>query len=193
MLCVYETMKPIFTVHAGEYLVGSEIEEKYPDLRVWVPSKDTGIDLLVTSADCKKSVSLQVKFSKDFLGKSVKDVISKGVKSGGWWTFKREKMATSPADYWILVLYQFQHRAYDFVTIKPSKLLSIYDALERGKGTIQSYVWVTSNNPAMCWETRGLNKLDQEQIAIGAYKNRQRNLTPYLNDWKTIEKLNKNT
>ncbi len=74
-------MKPIFTVHAGEYLVGSEIEEKNPDLR----------------------------------------------------------------------------------------------------------------HPAMCWETRGLNKLDQEQIAIGAYKNRQRNLTPYLNDWKTIEKLNKNT
>lgn len=177
------TMKPIFTVHAGEYLVGSEIEENYPNLRVWLPSKDTGIDLLVTSGDFRKSVSLQIKFSKDFLGKSVKEVISKGVKSGGWWTFKREKIQTSPADYWVLVLYQFQHRAYDFVVIRPSKLLSIYDALERSKATIQSYVWVTRNKPAMCWETRGLNKLDQ---------NRQRNLTPYLNDWKAIEKLDKN-
>ena len=184
-------MKPIFTVHAGEYLVGSEIEENYPNLRVWIPSKDTGIDLLVTSADHKISISLQVKFSKDFLGKSVKPEISKGVKAGGWWTFKREKIETSPADYWVLVLYQFQHRSYDFVVIKPSKLLSIYDALERGKGMIQSYVWVTNNKPAMCWETRGLNKLDQENIALGAYKNPQRNLTPYLNDWKAIEKLDK--
>ncbi|MCK5022994.1 MAG: hypothetical protein KAS04_02370, partial [Candidatus Aenigmarchaeota archaeon] len=178
---------------AYEYLVGSEIEEKHPNLSVWVPSKDTGIDLLITSTDFKKPISLQVKFSKDFLGKSVRDVISKGVKSGGWWTFKREKIETSPADYWVLVLYQFQHRAYDFIIIKPSKLLSIYDALKRGKGTIQSYVWVTSNKSAICWETRGLNKLDQEKIAIGAYRNRLRNLTPYLNDWKAIEKLDKNT
>ena len=186
-------MRPIFTIHAGEYLVGSEIEEKYPTLRVWVPSKDTGIDLLVTSTDCKKPISLQVKFSKDFLGKSVKNVISKGVKSGGWWTFKRDKIQTSPADYWVLVLYQFQHRSYDFVVIKPSKLLSIYNALDRSKERIQSYVWVTSNKPAMCWETRGLNKLDQAEIAIGAYKNWRRNLTPYLNNWKAIEKLRKNT
>jgi len=184
-------MKPIFTIHAGEYLVGSEIEENYPNLRVWVPSKDTGIDLLVTSADGKKTITLQVKFSKDFLGKNVRDVISNGVKSGGWWTFKREKIEISPADYWVLVLYQFQHRAYDFVIIKPSKLLSIYDALERGEGTIQSYIWVTSNKNAMCWETRGLHKLDQEKIAIGAYRNQQRNLTSYLNDWKAIEKLNR--
>jgi hypothetical protein len=35
-------MKPIFTVHAGEHLVGSKIEENYPNLRVWVPSKDRG-------------------------------------------------------------------------------------------------------------------------------------------------------
>lgn len=186
-------MRPIFTIHAGEYLVASEIEEKWPDLRVWVPSKDTGIDLLVTSTNCKKSLSLQVKFSKDFLGKKVTGVVSKGVKSGGWWAFKREKIERSPADYWILVLYQFQDRAYDFVIIRPSKLLSIYDSLERGSGTIQSYVWVTSGNPAMCWETRGLKRLDQDRIAIGAFKDRLRNLTPYLNDWKAIEKLSEGT
>ncbi len=157
-------MKPIFTVHAGEYLVGSEIEEKYPSLRVWVPSKDSGIDLLETSSGCKKTLSLQVKFSKDFLGKNVRDVISKGVKSGGWWTFKREKIKTSPADYWVLVLYQFQHRSYDFVIIQPSKLLSIYDALGRGgNNIIRSYVWVTSSKPVMCWETRGLDRRDQKK------------------------------
>jgi hypothetical protein len=35
-------MKPIFTVHAGEHLESSEIEENYPNLRVWVSSKDRG-------------------------------------------------------------------------------------------------------------------------------------------------------
>jgi predicted helicase len=59
-------MKPLFTVHVGEYLVGEHIERTYPRWNVWVPSKDTGIDLLVTEAQNRKMVSLQVKFSKDF-------------------------------------------------------------------------------------------------------------------------------
>ena len=41
-------MKTLFTIHAGEYLVGSEIEKLFKNYRVWIPSKDTGIDLLVT-------------------------------------------------------------------------------------------------------------------------------------------------
>src|SRR5690554_7689567 len=65
-------MQPLFTIHAGEYLVGSHIEQHLRDpngdkVNVWVPSKDTGIDLLVTDKTNKKTTSLQVKFSKDFL------------------------------------------------------------------------------------------------------------------------------
>ncbi|GAG73038.1 unnamed protein product [marine sediment metagenome] len=56
-------MRPMFTIHAGEYLVGSYIEEKLKDFNVWVPSKDKGVDLLVTDSKNKKTVSLQVKFS----------------------------------------------------------------------------------------------------------------------------------
>ena len=123
------------------------------------------------------------------LGNIAQEIISRGVKSGGWWTFKREKIELSPADYWVLVLYQFQHRSFDFVIIRPSKLLSIYNSLNRDKNIIQSYIWVTSGKSPMCWETTGTNKLDQEKIAIGAYKNRLRNLTPYLNNWKAIESL----
>ncbi len=98
-------MKPLFTIHAGEYLVGSIIEEKYKDLRVWLPSKDTGIDLLVTDLSCKKTLSLQVKFSKDFMGNQQKSKGIEHVKSGGWWTFKRNKIKESPADLWVLVLW----------------------------------------------------------------------------------------
>ena len=41
-----EIMKPLFTVHAGEYLVGAYIEHFHPRWSVWVPSKDTGIVFL---------------------------------------------------------------------------------------------------------------------------------------------------
>jgi len=42
-------MRPIFTIYAGEYLVGSYIEKAYKNLRVWLPSRDVGVDLLVTN------------------------------------------------------------------------------------------------------------------------------------------------
>jgi hypothetical protein len=35
-------MKPIFTIHAGEYLVGSHIESKFKKLNVWLPTKARG-------------------------------------------------------------------------------------------------------------------------------------------------------
>lgn len=47
-------MRPIFTIHAGEYLVANELERLFPHLRIWVPSKDTGIDLLVTDSSQNK-------------------------------------------------------------------------------------------------------------------------------------------
>ena len=48
-------MRPLFTVHAGEFLVGQHIEG-FKGKNVWVPTKDTGVDLLVTnSANTKPS------------------------------------------------------------------------------------------------------------------------------------------
>jgi len=41
-------VRPLFTIHAGEYLVASEIERRFGRTNVWVPSRDTGVDLLVT-------------------------------------------------------------------------------------------------------------------------------------------------
>jgi len=36
-------MKPLFTIHGGEYLVGCHIEQKFKRVNVWVPSRDTGV------------------------------------------------------------------------------------------------------------------------------------------------------
>lgn len=152
-------MRPIFTIHAGEYLVGSYIEENFKSLSIWIPSKDSGIDLLVTNKQNNKAISLQVKFSKDFLGKDVKQSITRGIKSGGWWTFQKDKLEKSQADFWILVLYQFQNRKYDFVIIPPKILLDIYNRLNPKNKLIQSYIWITSNKNIRCWEARGLKKM----------------------------------
>jgi hypothetical protein len=86
-------MKPLFTIHAGEYLVGSHIEQHYGKVNVWVPSKDTGVDLLLSNRDATRTVSIQVKFSKDFLSTIMNPIFrQKGsqLKSCGWWTINRK-------------------------------------------------------------------------------------------------------
>jgi len=40
-------VKPLFTLHAGEVVVGEHIEHGYKNVEVWVPTKDTGVDLLI--------------------------------------------------------------------------------------------------------------------------------------------------
>lgn len=87
-------MKPLFTVHAGEYLVGEHIERTYPRWSVWVPSKDTGIDLLVTPAKNRKAVSLQVKFSKDFNPTHGSPLLQNRLLAAGWWTHDPQKSRT---------------------------------------------------------------------------------------------------
>jgi len=69
-------MKPLFTIHAGKFLVGEAIERRFPTVNVWVPAKDTGVDLLVSDASNQRAVSLQVKFSRDYLATHMKDEIS---------------------------------------------------------------------------------------------------------------------
>jgi hypothetical protein len=183
-------MRPLFTIHAGEYLVGSHIEATYRNARVWIPATDTGIDLLVSNSEITKTTSLQVKLSKDYLGNSLtikSPVIKNRIKSVGWWKFDFEKMNNSSAKLWILVLYRFSYRDYDFVVIEPKELLSQYIDIGIKSRIIQSYVWVTEDNS--CWETRGLNKSDQEAIALNNYNNQKRNLTKYLNNWSPLENI----
>jgi hypothetical protein len=184
-------VKPIFSVHAGEYLVATHIEEKYKHLNVWLPSKDTGVDLLVTDKENKRAVSIQVKFSKDYAGSkgdSMSAAVAAGLKAGGWWTFDQKKLSASVADLWILVLYSFTKRDYDFIIIEPQELLKRYRQLgQLGKPQkkIQSYVWVTSNK--RCWETRDLKHEQLDAVANDGYADPVRDLSPYLNNWQSVE------
>ena len=180
-------MRPLFTIHAGEYVVGDFLERKYPNVNVWVPSKDTGIDLLVTDKKNTKTVSLQVKFSKDWLATHFEPTFQKQLRACGWWTLNREKLAKSNADYWVFVLVGFQRKSKDFVIIKPAELLKRLDTIHSKKARIQSYIWVTKKDK--CWETRGLNKNEQLEVAHGKFNNRVRDFSNYHNNWSQIERL----
>lgn len=140
-------IRPIFTVHAGEYLVGEFIEKKFKSLNVWIPSKDTGIELLITNKQNNECVSLQVKFSKDFL-------LKEDFKSGGWWTFNREKLKNSQADYWVLVIYQYRTKESDFIILQSKILLILYDYINISNKMIQIYIWITNKKPRINFKVK---------------------------------------
>jgi hypothetical protein len=180
-------MHLLFSLHAGEYLVGSYLEKHYPKLQIWIPAKDTGVDLLLTDQTGRRSRSLQVKFSKDFLATHMAPAFRKSLRACGWWTFNREKLKKSRADLWVLVLQGFSAQSTDFVVIPPKDLLGRLDEMHGQAATIQSYVWVSSKDA--CWETRGLHKEAQLAVAAGTYKDETRRLTSYLNNWAPVERL----
>lgn len=88
----------------------------------------------------------------------------------------------------MFVLLGFERRSMDFVIIPPDDLLHRLNAIHRKGKIIQSYVWVTDKS--RCWETRGLKPPDQLAIAENRYSNAERDLSVYLNNWKTIQTRN---
>ena len=98
-------MRPIFTIHAGEYLVAQHIEDLFANkygIRVWVPSKDDGVDLLLTSKNRKKTLGVQVKFSKDYALLEKDPIYEALVK--GWFRINWRKLNQSKADIWVFVI-----------------------------------------------------------------------------------------
>lgn len=185
-------MRPIFTIHAGEYIVASQIEKSLKEINVWLPSKDTGVDLLLTNRTNKKAISIQVKFSKDFNTTYAKETLRPNIKGAGWWSLNKEKIKNSQANYWAFVLYSFENKTHDIIIIKPNELLKMFGNIGRkvsvnkkGVETFQCYITVTKQNKA--FETRELSVKDRILISDNQYKNKQRNLTKYLNKWDKIK------
>lgn len=180
-------MKPIFTIHAGEFLVGNTLEglsTTNKPVKVWLPTKDTGVDLLVTDDNFTKSVSIQVKYSRDFNETNNVEAIRKNLISSGWWTLSIESIKKSQAHFWIFVLYQIHNKKFDFIIIPKEDLLSFYQILNPGKSKFHSYL--TINNCNEVFETRGLNRKGITDISNCKYQNQNRDLTQYLNNWQQI-------
>jgi hypothetical protein len=185
-------MKPLFSVHAGEYLTGSHIEKRFKNVNLWVPAKDTGVDLLVSDRTNRRTVSLQVKFSKDYLVAHMQDQapeFQQKRRACGWWTLNSTKMSHSPANYWVLVLQGFYNTSVDYVVIPPQELLHRLSAIHSEcPKTWQVYLWVTKTE--RCWETRGLTKNDKLLITSEKFGDADRDFKKYLNAWEPISSLN---
>ena len=103
-------MRPLFTIHAGEFLVGEFIEKNFRSLNVWIPAKDTGIDLLVTGMADRRPVSLQVKLSRDYKAAEAVSEFDRNLVAAGWLTINHEKLAASTADLWVIVLVSHERK-----------------------------------------------------------------------------------
>lgn len=180
-------MRPLFTIHAGEYLVGSEIEERFPKFNVWIPAKDTGIDLLVTNARATRALSFQVKFSKDFNPTHRTPLLQSKLAAAGWWTHREKKIKVSTADFWVFVLPSFTERKTYFIIIPPAELLRRLRDIHGAQERLHSYLWVTKSG--RCWEARGLNNADQELLAFDRFQHPYRDFTQFVNSWAGVEKL----
>jgi hypothetical protein len=184
-------MKPLFTIDAGEYLVGLHVQKSLK-LNAWIPAKDTGIDLLVTDNDNLRAVSLQVKYGKDFLPE-MKAELRKSLRCLSWFTLNRAKLDKSQAQFWVFVLRGFESDDADFVVIPTTELQRRMTEIHGSdKGKFQPYFCSTKNN--RCWETRNLRTKVMLQIAEGTYEDRIRDFTEYLNEngWATVAKKLKN-
>ena len=179
-------MKPLFTVHVGEYLVGAYIERTFPRWNVWLPSKDTGVDLLVTDTRNRKAVPLQVKFSKDFNPTHGSLLLQSRLLAAGWWSHDARKIQRSNADFWLFVLPSFVEKETSFIILPPVELLHRFKAIHgAGKNRIDSYLRVTKTK--RCWEARGLTNADQDLIALDRFTDESRDFTVFLNAWKQVE------
>ena len=184
-------MRPIFTIHAGEFLLGAHLESEFKQkgINVWVPAKDTGVDLLITNRANKNALSFQVKFSRDFLTTHIEASFQNPLRACGWFALEPKKIERSAADYWAFVLVGSKKRSHDFIIIKPTELLQLLKTT-RGKhadGRFQLYLWVTENE--RCWNTRGLSKVEQRQIAEYKFEDERRDFTAYLNNWHMVKAL----
>jgi hypothetical protein len=178
-------MKPIFTIHVGEYLAGEALEKRFRACDVWVPVKDTGTDLLLADkTDRRRNVSIQVKYSKDFLPAASAE-FRQGFTAFSWFNFPPpDRIRESPADVWILALYSFQRRGIVPVIIEPARFAGL---LEKIGNAGKFYLTVTNDN--RCFATRGLKKADFNRLLAGDYQKfltGPGDFTPYLENWDPL-------
>jgi hypothetical protein len=167
----------LFTVHSGEYLVGAHIERRFKRVNVWVPSQDTGVDLLASDRQNRHALSLQAKFGKDSLVTHMKAEFQQPLRACRWWSIDQDELRKSPADFWefVFVLVGFARRTTDFVIVPTTAVEQRLGSIHGSQRMIQSFLWVTNRD--RCWETRGLRRADQLQIANGNYRNASRDFS----------------
>lgn len=184
-------MRPLFTVHAGEFIVGEHIEKNYSKkLNLWIPSKDTGVDLLVTNPNNTQSVSLQVKLSRDYSPEEARNSFEEMFLACGWLTLKRNKIQDSKANYWVICLISHHRRiSPQYLIIKPKDLLNKLTDVHGELDSYHFYPWVTSGNTPIALDGRGFPKEHRSSLQSGSIHLGSREYTDYLNNWSPLDEL----
>lgn len=174
-------MRPLFTIHAGEYVVGEHIEQTFGGrFNVWVPSIDTGVDLLVSDRSNRRTMSLQVKFSKGYPVPPLQE----RVRAFGWWTLYSEQMCRSSAELWVLAFLGFERHEPSFVIVPPKELERRLREIHGVRPSFQSYLWAMAND--QCWETRNLKGGEKKAVVSGTFQSPERDFTRWLNNWRPL-------
>ncbi len=195
-------MRPIFTIHAGEFIFGEEVERLDSSVRLWLPTKDTGVDFLLTNQKNTKSVGVQVKMSRDYRPNVASSKFEEALDAAGWFVFSAKKLRQSEAEIWSLVLVSRERRSRPyFLNISPLELLEKLEAIHGKKDSYHLYIWVLSRakltdvnteNGYICIEGREIKKDGKEKIASGDYFFGERELTQYLDSWGFVKNLSIN-
>jgi hypothetical protein len=178
-------MKPIFTVHEGEFLVGDYINRKFGNkYDVWVPTKDSGVDLLVTRKRVRRnSVKLQVKFSRSF---DIHEQLTRDVFATSWYTLDPKKIRQSEADLWIFVSMTLRHERY-FVLIPTPELRR---RISRGCGSKWNlYLWTYADGS--CYQVRDLNLEGRLNAVHRGVQDQYRDFSKWLDNWRRLDKLSR--
>ena len=178
-------MKPLFTVHEGEFLVGDHINRNFgKKYEVWIPAKDTGVDLLLTpTRGQRKPIKLQVKFSRSF---GVKEVPPDQSLARRWYTLKPTKIRQSRADLWIFVILTLRHQPY-YILIPTADLKR---RIPRGSTKVW-HLYLTAFVNKKCYNTRGLRASDVRASLLDGVQDPHRDFSRYLNSWNLLDKASR--
>jgi hypothetical protein len=173
-------MKPLFTIHEGEFLVGDHINRKLgKKYDVWVPTKDSGIDLLVTRKDRRgRAVGLQVKFSRSF---PIREEFSRHLLATSWFTLDPKKVRESRADLWVFVILTLRHEAH-FIVISTNELRERSPRGTRGKWNL--YLWVFDDRT--CYQVRDLSHEERLDVMRRGIDDAHLDYSEWLDRWELL-------
>ena len=178
-------MKPMFTVHEGEFLVGDYINRNLGKKHeVWVPTKDTGIDLLVTSkVRGLKPVGLQVKFSRSFPSKVLPP---EEVLASSWYTLRPAKVRSSKADLWVFVILTLRHEPH-FVLVPTKELRKRIPRGRSGKW----HLYLVALRGKRCYNVRDLTKGQKQLALLSGVKSPKLDYSRFYGNWKLLDELSR--
>ncbi len=178
-------MKPIFTIHEGEFLVGDHISRALGRrFSVWVPASDQGIDLLVTPTRGRgRPVGIQVKASR---GYGIPKEFGGRVLATSWFSLKPKGIRKSHADLWALVIVTPGGDRH-FVVIPRKELKR---RIPRGAGKMWNlYLWVCQGGA--CYQLRGVGKADRFWSVNRGSTRKNDDYSEWLERWDLLDEFSR--